>query len=306
MVLTSGIDTSAFLRNPVLLYMHRRGKVFGNWINLKTDDGKLYADPVFDLEDQDEELQSVAGKVDRGFLKACSMGIEILEAYYSEELSCPVVTKCILEEISVVDVGSNRYAIRLYADGKPLEGEDLTSKLAQLSAPPATTQPLTQLQTMSFLKGLAIALALAETASEQDVQNAITTLSADRGYKKKYDDLQTELSTKRTQEAETLVQAAIDDKRITATMKSTYMTLFAADHENAKAILATLQKPVDLAQFATTGTQNATLATATDKKTAIDLYDQMDRDGSLMQLSASNKPEYVRLFTAKHGVAPSS
>ena len=48
-VLTEGIDTTAFERNPVMLYMHNRdGNVIGRWDNIRKEGKRLLADAVFD------------------------------------------------------------------------------------------------------------------------------------------------------------------------------------------------------------------------------------------------------------------
>lgn len=47
-VKTDGIDTTAFERNPVMLYMHERKTVVGRWENIRKEGVKLLADAVFD------------------------------------------------------------------------------------------------------------------------------------------------------------------------------------------------------------------------------------------------------------------
>ena len=59
-VLTNGIDLSAFIKNPVMLYNHNRSKdenrvqnlPIGKWENIRIEGDKLLADPVFDAYDQ--------------------------------------------------------------------------------------------------------------------------------------------------------------------------------------------------------------------------------------------------------------
>lgn len=68
-VLTAGINTTNFEKNPVMLYMHDRShSVIGRWENLRKEGNKLYADAIFDEEDP--EAVKIAGKVERGFIKA--------------------------------------------------------------------------------------------------------------------------------------------------------------------------------------------------------------------------------------------
>ena len=77
-VITAGIDTTQFKRNPVMLFMHDRStQVIGRWENVRTENDKLYADAVFD--EADPEAKKIAGKVERGFIKAASIGISVLE-----------------------------------------------------------------------------------------------------------------------------------------------------------------------------------------------------------------------------------
>ncbi len=305
-VLTSGIETSAFESNPVMLFMHQRGKVFGSWVNLVKKDGKLYADPVCDTEDEDRDVKSVAGKVERGFLKAASIGLEIIEVEWNEALSCYEATKSILQEISIVDIPGNRNAVRLFANGQPLSEEQLKDKLATLSAPPAndtilsiTNTPPVQME----LKTIAVALGLLETATEQEVQSTVVKLAAESGYKEKFDTLTATLSAAKVKDAESLIDEAVNDKRITADMKPTYVSLFAADFDSAKAVLAKLHKPVDLTQLVAGG--QTALAALTDEE-ASKKYDELDRSGKLIQLRSGNTAEFNRLFEAKWGRKPTA
>ena len=109
-VLTEGIDTSVFERNPVMLYMHNRdGNVIGRWENIRKEDNKLLADAVFD--DSTELGAQVKKQVEGGFLRAVSIGIE---AITKENLNgVETVVKCRLIEVSVVDIPSNSNAVKL-------------------------------------------------------------------------------------------------------------------------------------------------------------------------------------------------
>ena len=125
-ILTAGIDTTQFERNPIMYYMHNRAQwnpkgneVIGRWEGLSKQDGKLIAKPVIDSA---EKLgKTIAGKVDRGFLRMASIGIQIVETssdpkYLLKGQTRPTVTKCILREISIVDEGANDNALMLYSE----------------------------------------------------------------------------------------------------------------------------------------------------------------------------------------------
>ncbi|WP_080058973.1 hypothetical protein [Spirosoma aerolatum] len=302
-VSTAGIDISAFEKNPVMLYMHIRGKLYGTWANLRKEDGKLLADAVFDEEDTDPEVQSIIGKAKRGVLKAASAGLDIRDVDYGPD-EIRVATESILEEISLVDIPGNRNAIRLYANGCPLEGDDLKNRIAQLSAPKLTThelQPNTPVQ--MELKRTAVKLGLPETATESEVEAALDQLAQEKGFKKKFEDLEGQMKLARTQERDQLINDAISDKRITADQKPTYEALFDANHEAAKVALAKIAKPVDLNAFVT---GSVTLAASLSKEDLVKLYDQKDKDGSMARLKAENPAEYSRLFEAKWNRKPSA
>lgn len=110
-VLTAGIDTAQFERNPVMLYMHDRDNgVVGRWENIRKDGDKLLADAVFD--DSTELGAKIKKQVDNGFLRCVSIGIDVIN---QEELNgVQTVTKSRLIEASVVDIPSNSNAIKLF------------------------------------------------------------------------------------------------------------------------------------------------------------------------------------------------
>lgn len=109
-ILTAGIDTSRFEQNPVMLYMHERATIVGRWENIRKENDKLLADAVFD--DSTPLGVQVKNQVEKGFLRAASIGVEIVERKNVNGVD--TVTKCILNEISIVDVPSNENALKLY------------------------------------------------------------------------------------------------------------------------------------------------------------------------------------------------
>ena len=128
-VITAGIDYSQYEKNPILLYMHRRGRKedmpIGIMTNLRVENGVLYGTPKFDDDTEDE--RNISKKWDRGTLRMLSAGLDVLE--WSEDPAMlvagqtrPTVTKSKLIEVSVVDIGSNDDALQvgLYHEGKLL------------------------------------------------------------------------------------------------------------------------------------------------------------------------------------------
>lgn len=109
-ILTDGIDTKDFEKNPIMLWQHERGRVIGKWTDIKKTNGNLLATAVFD--ETDEFSKSVYNKVTGGFISACSIGIKINPADIKVENDIETVTKSKLLEASLVDIPSNGDAIR--------------------------------------------------------------------------------------------------------------------------------------------------------------------------------------------------
>ena len=137
-VLTDGIDLSRFEKNPIMFYQHDSQKVIGKWENVRKEGNQLLADAVFDTES--ELGKEVSRKVEQGFLKATSLGISFQRTDLSSDNK---LSKCLLHEISIVSIGSNHNALKLYNDdsefislafGSILEQNEL-GKILNLSEP---------------------------------------------------------------------------------------------------------------------------------------------------------------------------
>ena len=67
-VLTEGIDLTQYQKNPVLLYMHRRGRKedmpIGIMENVRVEGDTLYGTPKFDDDTEDE--RNISKKWERG------------------------------------------------------------------------------------------------------------------------------------------------------------------------------------------------------------------------------------------------
>lgn len=186
----SGIDLARFKSNPVMLDDHWDSArcVLGKWNEIQANGATLTAVPEFDKEDAD--AAKIAGKVERGFIKACSMGILFNPADMQYDMDgTKVLNKCELIEVSIVAIPSNANAIRLFQ--KTENGNELMTPdqvKVCLSAISDPTQKFKQENTMKkvFLSTAAlIALALtdkydAATGIDQSlVDDGITKLKAE-------------------------------------------------------------------------------------------------------------------------------
>lgn len=125
---TLGIKMDRFNDNPVMLNNHINSNenVIGNWSDSLKENGLLKLKPRFDEETN--LGKDVAGKVDRGYLKGCSMGIIPNWDSVQKVGDRLIMMECELAEGSIIPVPSNKGAIAIYSvDGELMKEEDVKS-----------------------------------------------------------------------------------------------------------------------------------------------------------------------------------
>lgn len=241
-ILTSGIDTTQFKKNPVGYFMHDRktwdpkgDEVICRWENLTVEkNGVMMADAVFD--EDNEKSMKIAKKVEKNFLRMASVGINPIETSEDKQYLLPgqtraTVTKSELIEISIVDRGGNNNAlVKLY---------DASNENKEL--------PLIKNTQMELKEQLSKVLNLGAT---DNVVDAVTALKAeaDKGYKAKYEALVAANQEREKAEAIALVDKLKEAELITDEQKADYMALFDASHANAKKVVEGMlagKKPVE-------------------------------------------------------------
>ncbi len=231
-VMTSGIDTKQYKRNPLVMWYHKKPRIWddhnhdveilpiGKTLKLWKEDGKLFADIEFDEED--EFAAKIAGKVDRGFLNMCSPGLEPITISDDAKYLLPgqqraTVVKSELEEISIVDVGSNKNALRLSHD----PDQDINNIIPLVHQKNQNTMN-------EFQQKVAGLLGLDPNASADSVLSAITgkiELAKQAGdFKTKHETLKKEMDAMN----ETRIIQLVDqhqDKKFTADKRETFLAL---------------------------------------------------------------------------------
>lgn len=217
-VLTSGIDIEQYKKNPILLYMHRRGEredaPIGRVEDVHIEGEKLVGSLVFD--EKDEFAKKIADKWADGFLRMVSAGLTIIELSDDPAVLLPgqrrmTITKSKLDEVSVVDIGANDDALALYnAEGGRItlaQGDDLSLPLLQTTPTPNTSQ--------SMNEKIVLALGLSKEATEEQVLGAIAQMKE-----------KSEASDKLTLSLVTAqVDEAIRQGRISAEARETYLQI---------------------------------------------------------------------------------
>lgn len=301
-IITSGIDIDPYKRNPILLYMHERRNVIGRVENIRFEGDRLIGTPVFDMDDED--AAKIGRKWENGFLNMVSGGFEPVELSNDPQHLLPgqtrsAVTRSVLREVSIADLGSNDDAVKLYEpDGKLLQlaaGVDNgIVPLLQLEKQPGEEIPAGEInqdhnqQNLSQMNKILLALGLAATATEDDAVNAITKLLDDAGKAQKI-----ELAR-----IEAAVDAAIKDRKVTADKRNTLITLGKTSGfdvlQETIGMLVPSRKPNDVINHPGGGT------TATPVNLA---FSQIPEE-QLADLRANNRDEYIRLYKAEFGFIP--
>lgn len=298
-LLTSGGDLEQFRRNPVMFYNHNDMETpIGRWENIRVENGQVLADPVFDLEDS--FAKKIAGKVERGFLKAASVGLRIIETSDDPKVllqgqQLPTVTKWMLREASVVTIGANHNALRLYDANDQLLSDDQILKLFDNMGAPTPPQ-----QQKKMKKEIFNLLDLAEGSTEEQVQSAIQKLKDDN-QKLSDDASKREKADKaaRTAEAVKLTDDAIKDGRLNADGKQDMLDLFDADFDKAKKMLSAIpaRKSVkEEIENQTQGTEAGYLAKLN--------WDELDKTGKLKELKEKHPDIFNQKFEEKFGTKP--
>jgi HK97 family phage prohead protease len=293
-VKTDGIDYSQYEKNPILLFMHRRGRKedmpIGIMTNLRVENGILYGTPKFDDDTEDE--RNISKKWERGTLRMLSAGLDVLE--WSEEPEMlmagqtrPTVTKSKLIEVSVVDIGSNDDALQvgLYHEGKLLTlaaGED-NDHLPLLAVKKERIH--TKNNNQSNMEKILLKLGLSPDATEEQALEAIGRL-------------QEEKNTVTLARITDAVNTAIKDRRITADKKDKYISLGKQiGYESLSALFADMtpaQKPLDLIRPSGGRGAGADVKLTWTSATPTELADLRD----------NNREEYIRLYREHFGFDP--
>ena len=289
-VLTAGMDVEQYKRNPVLLYMHERGKVIGYVKDLKVEDGEVTGELMFD---EASELSVRCKKQwEFGSLKMVSAGLDILETSEEAELlvqgqTCPTITKSKLFEVSLVDVGANDDAIVLQKDGRKITlGKDSECPLPMLNN--------NKKQKQMEQKQYALQLGLPETATEAEIAAKIRELTA---AKQENETLRKEKETLTLASITAVVEKAVGEKRIGAEKKEEFVNLGKEiGQEKLERIISAMAPQMKLS--AVIGHQGgaSTQQPATYKKLSDVPQDE------LLALRKEQPEEYKRLYKEEYGM----
>lgn len=290
-VLTEGVDMEQYERNPILLYMHNRGQVIGVIKDLKRENGEITGELAFD--EATELSRQCKKQWEFGSLRMVSIGFNVIETSDAPEhivagQRFPTVTKSQLHEVSLVDIGANNDAIRLYKDGQLITlGEGGDCPLPRLNHKPNNNPQME-------LKTIALKLGLPETADETAVLAKIGELNltaADVEQLKKDKDALT------LSQVTSAVETAIRENRLTPDKKEHFINL--GKTIGIDSLKATLEAMTPAAKLSKTITPSTGDTPPAGQKT-YNKFSEVPED-ELRKMRSENPTEYRRLFKAEYG-----
>lgn len=292
-VLTAGMIVEQYNRNPVLLYMHQRGQVIGYVKDLKVENDAVTGELVFD---EASELSIRCKKQwEFGSLKMVSVGIDILETSDAPEFlvqgqTAPTITKSKLFEVSLVDIGANDDAIVLQKDGVRLTLGKNAAEVLPLLHSNNNNQKTKQMDQ----EKLALELGLPKDADEATINAKLAKLKADGA---EAETLRQERDTLRAARIETLVNAAIAEKKIGEDKKQQFLDLgkkIGADE--LKQTFDAMSPQMKLSNIVGSHGGGAAGGSAEYKKLSDVPSDE------LAKLREQNPAQYKKLYKAEYGI----
>lgn len=218
----------------------------------------------------------------------------------------PTVTKWTVREASIVAIGANHNALRMYNRS--------TGELIDLSDTDAVLRLMDDLSikkndNMSTLKTI---LNLQDNASDADIETAVQNLQQEneslkqtnatledenKRLKDEADNAETQRKELQKTEAVQLVDAAVRDGRLDASGKDAFIALFDADFERAKATLNAIPKVKSV--VSQIEEQQVELKDFVSKS-----WNELDRAGLLPKLKDAAPEIYAQKFKAEFGTDP--
>ena len=258
----AGLDLERFKSNPVMLYAHDSSDVIGRWENIRVEDNQLKADAVFDTDD--EQGKRIAGKVERGFLKGCSMGIHVKELHEVDNV--PVATRSELMEASVCPIPSDAGAVRLYDENR----KELTFEEVRL-------QFNNQLKPIEMNKNEETNV---QTPAADPKDAEIASLKA-------------QLAESKKREVDSFLTAAVQSGKITTEEKEGFAKLAANDFETVQSLINSRPAKAS-ASLKDLQAQTATAALAGRENWTYLEWMKKDPEG-LKRMKTENPTEFERL-----------
>lgn len=310
-ILTSGIDLTRYEQNPVLLYMHERGKVVGLVKNLKVENNELIGEMEFDKASSLSE--QLSKQYEFGSMKMVSANLRILETSSEKSLikdgqTRETITRCELFEVSAVDIGGNSNAFVLSdKDGNRISMSDESNQTLLPLLNDITNNPIKKDDEMKK-EELALMLGMPSTATEEELSAKITELKLaeadEEKLSKKLKALEEEQAKMELANITDTVETAIREKRITEKEKAHFIEIGKTmGLKSLKETLSLIRPQEKLSTQLNRKSEGMTLHRSNEGYGA---YVKLSEVPSMEidDLRDNHHDEYVRLFKQEYGVDP--
>ena len=292
-ILVSGIDTSGFLVNPIMLHEHDSDRLpTGTWKDLIKGNNDITAIPEFD--ENDPFAVTIKNKVEKNIIKMASIGVEPIEwsndaQYKLPGQQLPTLIKSKLKEISTCTFGSDMNAIKLIdSTGKvlTLNKKVFDNYIKQSVNYNNNNLSIMENQTIIQLKA---AIGISDKTDAEMLAMVIKNNNEVVTLKAANDTLTAENAALKTasenSKKEVVLQKAVDEKKITLKEKEVYLKL---SIEDIKAVVDTKKAATDFKSMTEEGNKEVEGLLKLSWK-------ELDKQGKLVQLKESN----IEVFKSK-------
>lgn len=309
---TAGMDLEQYKRNPVLLFMHQRAtwnqdaKPIGHIQDIQLEaNGDITGVPFF--TDHTEHAKEVYKLVEDGTYKMLSAGFEPgnlsedPEDIYPGQRYATVKTSK-LREVSVVDIGGDDNAMCLYHNNEllRLDGSNDSAKII-----PLINQNKIENQMDKQLIPMLMLVGLSHDANMEQLMAKINELKLKADEAEQHaativtlnDTIGTLQKAAIDTEINTLLDAAVDQRKITAEQKPFYKQMGDTNLESLKSLLSTMPSVKTLA---------AELEAENDAENPLLKldYKQAHTSNKLAEIKAKHPEHYKLIFKAHFGREP--
>lgn len=305
---TTGMDISQYKKNPILLYMHERGKAIGHMQDVTLEsNGDVTGYPFF--SDKDDFAMKIYHQVEEGTLNMCSSGVEPKELSDDPQYLLPgqmlaTVIKSKLKETSIVDIGGDDNALALYHDGKILllsdnGSTDISHIIPLINKNNNTEMKELQLIPMLLLVGLSkdgtadqLMAKLQELKAKADEaeNNAATIITLN-------DTIGTLQKAAMDTEVDTVIDAAVQARKITDEQKPFYKQMGETNLENLKKLFDTMPTVPSLQSHVAGG------GNANDALLKLG-YKEAHKSGKLAEIKQQYPEHYKQIYKTHFGKEP--
>lgn len=304
---TDGIDLSLYNQNPIMLWQHNRPKKeatvsdvlpIGIIQDIKLENNLLTGLPAFD--DTDEFAMRIYNKYEAGIINMASAGLEprkLLTDSAHMKNGAPCLVECLLKEVSLTDIGSNKGALKLFNSGKEIQLNS-PEDIIVLFQKENNTDMLKQKELIGLLQ-------LSDDSNEDNIINAVKNLQTEHlaltNKNKLLADQLADLQKKSDAEKiATLVDGAVAAKKITPAQKEQYVKLAEKDFEGVRAIIDTM--PAHTSVETALGDKNDAQKDIELTELTKQSGDELFRSGKLQRLKELSMPHFkvkYKEFTGK-------